>query len=209
MAFSPDFDVALESPNQVRFAADAINLMGQQSTLALRPNITTLDEGATSGNGLLAVATGDKLTSLGMDAPLKVKGGTAVTVDGSPITDVDLNGPIGAVQALSNNGRMVLALNESDDGTLLDKTFAYIRGLQGQWASLSGDVVATGAAGATVNLTVREGGYLAHQATPGDGWRWWAWLTLAVGAAAVLLVGVALVVRRQRAKGRRPQTTGA
>ena len=200
MAFSPDFDVALEKPDQVRFAAEAINLMGQQTTLALRPTITTLEDGAGSGNGLLAVSSGDKLAALDMDAPLKVKGGTAVSVDGSPITDVDLNGPVGAVQAFSNNGRMVLALNESDDGALLDKTFDYIRGLQGQWASLAGDVVATGAAGTTVNLTVREGGYLAHQATPGDGWQWWAWLTLGVAAAVALVVGTALIVRRQRGK---------
>jgi hypothetical protein len=72
--------------------------------------------------------------------------------------------------------------------------------LPNRWASLTGDVVATGAAGETVNLTIREGGGLMNE-YPGDGWKWWALLSLAVGATAVVAAVVAagwVVIRRRR-----------
>ena len=41
MAFTPDFDVALDNPGYIRFAAQAINLMAQQTSVTLRPKVTT------------------------------------------------------------------------------------------------------------------------------------------------------------------------
>jgi hypothetical protein len=40
---------------------------------------------------------------------------------------------------------MILAVDTSGDPTLLDRSFDHIRGLDGRWGSLAGDVVATGA----------------------------------------------------------------
>lgn len=95
---------------------------------------------------------------------------------------------------------MVLAVGYSGDRALVDRSFDYIRGLEGRWSSLSGDVVATGAAGTTVNLTVRAGG--RWQPTRQRGWKWWTWFTIALGATVVLAVTLVLVVRWRRAKGR-------
>ena len=84
------------------------------------------------------------------------------------------------------------------------RSFDFIRALDSRWASLSGDVVATGSAGQTVNLTLREGGALANE-YPGDSWRRWA--LLGAGAVVTILLGtaVALLWRRRRARlGRWP-----
>jgi hypothetical protein len=94
----------------------------------------------------------------------------------------------------------VLAVNGSGDWSLVQRSFDYIRGLDARWASLTGDVVATGAAGQTVNLTLREGGALLNE-YPGDGWRLWAWLSAtAVGTALLIAAGV-LLWRRRTGRG--------
>lgn len=197
MAFTPDFDVAVDHPDQIRYAARAINLIGQQTALPLRPNVRAIADVAKSRVGLLVVSSGDWLKRSGMNPPLMPAEGASVKVDGSPVTDVDLNGPLGVVQTFSDNGRTVLALNTSGDSALLDRSLDYIAGLEGRWASLSGDVVATGAAGSTVNLTVRN---MAPEPAASKWWKWWTWITVAVGAAAVLAVASTLIIRRRRAK---------
>jgi hypothetical protein len=197
MAFTPDFDVTLDSPEHIGYAAQAINLMGQQTTVTLRPHVTTFDAAAGSATGLLAVTSGNQLTKAGMSPPLHPDKPNTVGIDGSTDTNVDLNGALGAVQAFTNNGRTVLAVSGEGDWSLVDRTFDYIRARPNRWASLSGDVVATGAAGKTINLTLREGGGLVNE-YPGDGWKWWAWLTLSLGIAAVIAaVGVAVIRRRR------------
>jgi hypothetical protein len=35
---------------------------------------------------------------------------------------------------------------------------------------------------------------------PGDGWKWWAWLSLSLGVAAVIGVAAMLVVRHRRVR---------
>lgn len=196
MAFIPDFDVAVDSGDQLGFAAQAINLMGQQATVALQPNVTTLDEAAQRRSGLLVVATGDELAKAGMHPPLLVDGSGAVEVDGNPVTGIDLHGPIGVVQAFAHNERVVLAIDASANGALVDRCLDYIRGLENRWASLSGDVVATGAAGTPVNLTVRAGG-VAFQQVATEGWIWWIWISIAVGVAAILAAALTLIIRRR------------
>lgn len=113
MAFTPDFDVAVDRPDQIRYAAQLINLMAQQSTVVLAPTVTSLDEAAKRGTGLLVVAAGDKLTQAGMRPPLVTTGADAVDVNGSPVTGIDRNGPLGVIEAFSHNGRMVLAVEYS------------------------------------------------------------------------------------------------
>lgn len=201
MAFTPEFDVAIDSADQIRFVAQAINLMGQQSTVTLRPNVTTLDAAAPRRAGLLVAAAGGDLARRGLPPPLMMTSQTAVDVNGTPVTGVDLNGPLGVVEAFPNNGRMVLAIDTAGGSDLLYRTFDYIRGLENRWASLTGDVVATGAAGQTVELAVGLGNSTASPSiTPTDGWQWWTWLLIAVGAALVLAAAVAavLILRRRR-----------
>jgi hypothetical protein len=197
MAFTPEFDVAMNSPDQIGHAAQAINLMGQQSTIALRPNVTTLDDAAKRGSGLLVVATGQELARAGMNPPLLTDAGV-VDVNGSPVTGIDVNGPLGVVEAFSHNGRMVLAIQTSGDG-LVERSFDHIRGLDGRWASLTGDVVATGSAGVTVALTLREGGTMTNPVV-GDAWKWWTWLTIGVGISTIFAVALVLIIRQRRTK---------
>lgn len=200
MAFTPDVDVAVNSPDQIRYAAQAINLMGQQSAVALSPRLVTFDDAAASRTPLITVATGDEMGAAGMSPPLLPGAGTTVGVNGKPVTDIDLGGPLGIVQAFTAQDRSVLAINATGDWSLVDRSFDYIRGLDRRWASLTGDVVATGADGDTVNLVVRSGGPMPYEPHVGDTWKWWA--TLSAGAA-VLIVAAAtaiLVIRRRRTR---------
>jgi hypothetical protein len=200
MAFAPEFDVAIDQPEHIRYAAQAINLMGQHSTVALRPRLATLDEAAGRGSGLLVVASGEDLARAGMQPPMLTTGASVVDVNGAPITDVDVRGPLGVVQAFTHNGRMVLALNSTGDWGLVDQSFDYIRGLENRWASLIGDTVATGPAGDTVSLAVRAGDVMTPHPDLGDGWRWWVWATIAAGGIAALAVISIVVLRMRRAK---------
>ncbi|MGY4710832.1 hypothetical protein ACXDF8_14940 [Mycolicibacterium sp. CBM1] len=197
MAFTPDFDVVVDSPEHLRFAAEAVNLMGQQTALTLQPRLSTLPTAAASGRGLLVVARGEDLSRAGLTPTVVSKQGSTVDFRGDPDTDVNLNGPLGVLQVFSQNNRTILAVDGTDDWSLVSRSFDYIRSLDSRWASLTGDVVATGAAAQTVNLTLREGGPLIND-YPGDGWKWWAWASAAaIGAAVIGAIGI-LVWRRRR-----------
>ncbi|WP_232374947.1 hypothetical protein [Mycolicibacterium mengxianglii] len=196
MAFTPDFNVSVQDPAQIRYAAQAIHLMAQQSTVALRPNVVPLDEAARDSVGLIVVAPSDELTRLGMNPPIDPA--DPLRVDGSTITEVDVKSTLGVVQAFSRGDKMILAI--SGDDALLEHNFDFVYGLQSRWASLDGDVVATGVEGATVNLTIRAGGYLENQVVTSDHWRMWMWFTLAVSGIAAAAVAGALVVRQRRTK---------
>lgn len=201
MAFTPGFDVVVDQPDHLRFAAAAVNLMAQQTAVTLQPHITTMAAGAASGRGLLVVASGEDLTRAGFTPSVSAREGTTVGIGGTPNTDVDLHGPIGVIQVFTQSKRKVLAINGTQSWSLVDRSFDHIRTLPSRWASLSGDVVATGSAGQTVNLTLHEGGALIDE-FPGDSWKRWAQVT-AVVAAAVLLgaVGVLLWRRRRARRG--------
>lgn len=199
MAFSPSFLVAVDEPDRIRYAAAAINLLGQQTATTLKPRLTTIDAAITSESGALIVASGPELSRRGVKLPVSMAG-DGTLINGKPITGVELSGPIGVVQTATDNKRTVLAITASKDWTLVDKGFDYIRSLDGQWGALSGDVVATGALGKSINLTVNQGGGW-QDLTPDTGWASWAWVSIAIASAAVLaglvVVGIRLARRRR------------
>ena len=199
MAFTPDFAVVVDSPQHLRFAAAAVNLLAQQTGVTLQPRITDMTSAAGSGQGLLVVGPGEDLKKSGLTAPVSFDGSNTVGIGGATDTVVDLNGPVGVVQAFSHNDRMVLAINGTGDWALVQSSFDYIRSLDSRWASLTGDVVATGAASQTVTLTLREGGALLNE-YPGDGWRWWALLSATAVVTALLATAGLLLWRRRRAQ---------
>jgi hypothetical protein len=123
-----------------------------------------------------------------------------VDIGGAPQTDVNLDGPLGVVQVFSQSGRKILALSGTGDWSLVGRSLEFIYALPSGWASLSGDVVATGSAGQTVSLTLREGGPLINE-YPGDGWKRWTQLTAAVSVTLLICVGTVLLWRR-RMRGR-------
>lgn len=195
MAFAPEFDVTLGQPQQLSWAAAAINLMAQHSRVVLRPHLSSLSESANSAVGLLAVGSGESLAAAGLTGPLMQGPDRFVTVDDSGI--IDINGDFGAVEVFTQNDRTVLAITGTGDWAGVDASLAYIRDLPNRWASLTGDVVAAGPANEPVNLTLREGGALVNE-YPGDGWKWWALASIAAVVAAAVAGVVYLVVRRRR-----------
>lgn len=203
MAFTPDFDVAIDSPEHLRYAAAALNLIAQQTQITLRPRVTQLSDAASSGSSTLVVSGGRGLADAGMHPPLLP--GTADTVDvgsapsSAATTLVDLHAPLGMVQAFTDSGRSVVAVTGTGDWTLVDATLDHVRGLPNRWGSLTGDVVATGIAGETVTLSVSEGDSMPHQPAPGEGWQWWAWASIAAVGAAAVAAGATVLIRRRRA----------
>ncbi len=195
MAFAPEFDVAIESPQQLRFAADVVNLMAQRSSVILRPHLSTLAESANSQAGLLAVGSGENLTAAGLVGPLMPGAANSVDIDGTSV--IDVNGEVGVVQAFTHNDRTVLAVTGSGDWAAVDASLDYIRGLPDRWSSLTGDVVAAGPDNEPVNLTLREGVALVNE-YPGDGWKWWAVGSAAAVGAGVLIGAGFLIARRRR-----------
>ena len=201
MAFTPELDVAIERPDQIRYAAQAINLIGRQASVPLQPSLAGLDEAAKRGTGLLAVTSGEQLQRLGMRPPLSLPGAGAVAVNGATVTDIDLGGSLGVVQAFSHNGRVVLAIDSTGGPQAADRSLDYIRSLDGGWSALTGDVVAAGDAGEVVNLSMTTRQAMAPPVS--DGWRWWTWSTLGLIAVGLpTLVGIALVRRRRAQRSR-------
>jgi len=204
MAFTPELDVAIERPDQIRYAAQAINLMGQQSAVTLQPTITSLDEAAKRGVGLLAVASGEQLQRVGMRSPLLMSGARAVGVNGATVTDIDPGGTLGIVQTFSHNERVVLTIDSTGSAELADRTLDSIRGLDGGWSALAGDVVATGTSGKVVNLTMAAGSALeppVHR-----GWHILTWASIALAGAALPAIAAIQLFRLRRARRRREDT---
>jgi len=187
----------VDAPEHIGFAAQAINLLGQQATVPLNPRVTDLQSAVPSQTGLLVVATGDQLAQAQLKAPVLPEGPGSVDINGTTATDVDLRGPLGVIQAFAHNDRMVLAVSGTGDWALTNDSFDYIRGMDARWASLSGDTVATGAAGQTLSLTIREGTGMVDE-YPGDGWKWWAWASIGVGVAVLACAAGVLFVRLWR-----------
>ncbi len=198
MAFTPDFAVVVDTPEHLRFAAAAVNLLAQQTGVTLQPRLTDMASAAASGRGLLVVGPGEELKNSGLTAPVSFDRRDTADIGGSTETTVDLQGPIGVVQAFSSNGRMVLAVNGTGDWSLVQRSFDDIWALDSRWASLSGDVVATGPAGQTVKLTLREGGALPNE-YPGDSWVGWTLLSAGAAVCILLATAGALLWRRRHA----------
>lgn len=202
MAFTPVFDVSVDQPADIRYAARVINLLGRETTVLLRPQVRPAEEAAASGNGWLAVTSGEALDGFGLNPPLKPGARNDLTVDSLlRSTNVDPNGPLGFLQAFTQDGRVILDIQTTGESDLLDRGLDYIAGLERQWGSLYGDVVATTPAGETVNLSLREGDWIEPQVIPNEVWKWWLWLTIAVGVVAAVAVTVLLTIRRRRSRG--------
>lgn len=198
MAFTPEFSVGLGTADSIRFAAQAINLMGQSTDTPLRPVVRSLSDAVKSDAPLLIVADPQQMTRSGLKAPVTPGETNSVTINGDPVTAVDLDGPLGVVQAFTDRNRPVLAVTDSAEWSLVDRSFDYIRAQDDGWSSLSGDVIATGAKNLTVPLTVREGGPMFPRPAAGPAWRWWIWLSAGAGAVALLCVAGLFLYRRGR-----------
>jgi hypothetical protein len=197
MALTPEFSVALGDPDSIRYAGQVINLMGQSTDTPLRPVVRPLADAVKSGAALLVVADPQQLAQSGLKAPVTPGETNSITVNGDPVTTVNLDGPLGVIQAFTDHDRPVLAISSSTDWSLVDRSFDYIRAQDNRWSSLSGDVIATGAKNVTVPLTVREGGPMAPRPVASPAWRWWIWVSAGAGVAALLAVAGLFLYRRR------------
>jgi hypothetical protein len=203
MAFVPEFNVAVDDPNRIRYAAAVVNLMGQQTSVALRPRLVTLDAGVNAAIGLLIVTSAEDLAKRGLRLPLLGATDDTAQIHGNPLTEIDLEGPLGIVETATSEKRTVLAISAVKDWTLVDRSIDFIRGANGQWGSLTGDIVATGAQGKSVNLIIDQGGGWQDQ-TPGKGWTRWALLSVGIAGLLVLAGGAYWLVRWWQNRPRDP-----
>lgn len=86
MAFVPEFNVAVDDPNRIRYAAAVVNLMGQQTSVALRPRLVTLDAGVNAAIGLLIVTSAEDLAKRGLRLPLLGATDDTAQIHGNPLT---------------------------------------------------------------------------------------------------------------------------
>lgn len=198
MAFTPEFDVALTEPDFLRFAAAAVNLIGQQTASTLRPELTTLEASAGSNAGLLAVGTSEELSRHGLRLPVSSVDVGRMKVQGNASLTVDRLGRVGIVQTQTTGNRTALAISAVADWTLVDRAFDFIRSLPGRWADLKGNVVATGAQAKTVNLNVDQDSSVGvRMGERGPRWQPWG-----VIFTAVVLVTFTVWWLVQSGKGR-------
>jgi len=201
-AFTPEFGVAVDRPEVISHAAQAVNLISQRTGTLLRPQIVSLADGAASRTALMTVTSGEGLARVGVRPPVAVDGSGTVQVDGAADTGASLNGPLALLQSFTHNGRAVLSIDvPGPRAELADKNMDYIRRLDNGWSSLTGDVVATGADGDTVALTVRTEQQMGDRADDKAGWKLYVVATLAAGAAAAAAAVRGLIVRRRRNRG--------
>lgn len=200
MAFVPEFNVAVREPNMIRYAAAAINLMAQHTSVTLRPRLVPVDDAISSARGLLIVTTTDDLAELGLRSPLVGVANDGTSIRGNPEIDVDLDGPLGIVAtATDSESRTVLALAANQDWGLVERSLGYIRSSDGQWGSLTGDVVATGAQGNSINLVIDQGDAW-KDLHPGDHWSHWATISFGIAVLLLLAGGIVRFMRRRRGR---------
>ena len=81
----------------------------------------------------------------------------------------------------------------------MDPLFSYIDGLGGGWSQLAGDVLAAGAAGTPINLSIRGDGTGYGVVEPAPASAGIPWIGIGIGVAvAVMALGAALLWRRRR-----------
>ena len=129
--------------------------------------------------------------------------GTAVDFNLPDQLRADINDGLGSIQAFADRprNRSVVLVTTTAAWTLVDPLFAYLDGLPGGWAQLSGDVLAAGVGGTPTIATIRDDGSTldtveaspAPQSTNN-------WVLIGIGAAvlAVFAIVAAILALRRR-----------
>lgn len=201
--FSSNFVVALDgsSPNQLGYAARVVAAVARLSTAQLTPRVVDLATAVDATSGALIVANSAAVGKTSLNPPI---GGDGKALDVRLPTElrVNIDEGLGSIQAFADRprNRSVVLVTTTGAWTLVEPLFAYLDGLSGGWAGLSGDVLAAGAAGIPTDLAIRSGDddVVAQPATTKSS----AWLPVGIGitvAAVVVILGAALLARRRRA----------
>lgn len=200
--FSPSFFVAFDnsSPNQLGYAARIVADISRLTRVPLNPRVVDVKAAAEASGSALIVANSATLHQTSLNPPLSGNQ-SAITVDLPSQLHFDVNHGLGSIQAFADTARnrTVVLITTTDSWALVDPLFDYIDGLDGGWSQLTGDVLAAGAAGTPVDVTIAS--QIATSTARHLGWGDWL-----RGAGVVVLlglgVGAATLWWRRRARGR-------
>lgn len=198
--FAPEFLVALDgtNPNQLDYATRIVADIAQRTGTPLMPRVVDVKAAAGATSGALIVANNATLEPTSLRPP--VTGKSADTqVDLSDPLRADIANGLGSIQVFADQprNRTVALVTTSGAWSLVNPLFGYIDQLPDGWSSLTGDVLAAGAAGTVTDLTVGPGVVEASAADDG-GAPTALWIALGCAAVAVALIG-GLLWRRRRA----------
>lgn len=198
--FGPEFLVALDggNPNQLHYAARVVADIARLTDTPLTPRVVDVKAAADARTGALIVANAATVEQTSMRPPI---GGQSaeVQVDLRDELRADINRGLGSIQAFADvpRDRTVVLVTTSGAWTLVEPLFGYIDQLPDGWSSLTGDVLAAGAAGTVTNLSIGPEDTPQPPVEKSTDWRLWA----AVGAGCVVLAALlagAVLWRRRR-----------
>jgi hypothetical protein len=157
-----------------------------------------LKAAADATSGALIVASSAAIQKTSLNSPV---GGDGSAVDVALPTELraDIDNGLGSIQAFADppRNRSVVLVTTTGEWTLVDPLFSYIDGLGGGWSQLTGDVLAAGAAGTPISLSIREEDNGNGVLAPAPPSARIPWVGIGVGVAVVVL-GAALMWRRRR-----------
>ena len=195
--FSPSFVVALDgsSPNQLSYAARTIAAIARLTSQQLMPQMVDLDTAADATTGALIVAKSAALEQTSLSPPV---GGDGTTVNIGLPTELraTFDAGLGSIQAFADRtrNRSIVLVTTTDEWSLVDPLFTYIDGLDGGWSALTGDVLAAGAAGEPINVTIRADDNATDTAEPAEpSQESNHWIPIGIGAAVVAVAAIVAV----------------
>lgn len=194
---SPEFLVAFDgsSPNQLGYAAQVVADIARLTGTTLTPRIVDIKSAADAGHGALIVANAATIELTSLRPPIGGKS-SEVQIDLRNQLRADIDNGLGSIQVFADTprNRSVVLVTTSGAWSLVEPLFGYIDQLPDGWSSLTGDVLAAGAAGTVTDLSVGS----ADAATSGrqpPAADLPLWLTVVAGCLVVavfVLVGVRL-----------------
>lgn len=197
--FSPEFYVALDgsNPNQLSYAARVVTEITRLTTVPLTPRVVDVKAAAEATKSAVIVANANTVKQTSLSPPLSGTG-SAVTVDLPTQLRAEMNRGLGSIQVFADapRDRTVALVTTTDAWTLVDPLFDYIDRLDGGWSQLTGDVLAAGAAGVPVDVSIRGDGNESERAQPGERGHWLE-ITAAVALAGLATVAAIVLWRRR------------
>lgn len=196
--FSPDFLVAFDGsgPDQLGYASDVVVELARMTTAKLSPRVVELASALDSETSALIVARSSSLQQSSLQLPI---GGndSAIDVDLPTQLRVDVDRGIGSIQTIADRAgdRTVVLVTTTAAWGLVPPVLDYLTALPGGWAGLTGNVLAAGAQGTPVNLSIPVASP-APEPEPSRGWL--VWVGVGVAAAVVAAVLGAWLLRRRR-----------
>lgn len=203
--FSPKFYVALDGTgsDQLGYATRLLTDIARQTKAQLLPQVVDVKAAAEASDAALIVANADNLKHTTLNPPLS-GAGAAITVDLPTQLRADITKGLGSVQVFADKprNRTVALVTTTDSWALVDPLIDYLDRPDAGWTQLTGDVLAAGAAGVPVNVSIHgeDASGLSDLGGGGHGLQIAGTIALALMAA---LGG--LLLWRRRSRGPRPK----